>query len=72
MQLDSKMDAGPIYTQTRQTLTGKETKFELYDKLFHEWHLSANKKLAKHHQWKSSTNTAGQFSSFILPIIKQG
>jgi len=36
MQLDSKMDAGPIYTQTRQSLTGKETKFELYDKLFHE------------------------------------
>ena len=36
MQLDSKMDAGPIYTQTRQPLTGKETKFELYDKLFHD------------------------------------
>lgn len=36
MQLDSKMDAGPIYAQTRQPLTGKETKFELYDKLFHD------------------------------------
>lgn len=36
MQLDSKMDAGPIYSQITQPLTRKETKPELYDKLFHD------------------------------------
>jgi methionyl-tRNA formyltransferase len=36
MQLDKKMDAGPIYSQITQPLTGKEAKFELYDKLFHD------------------------------------
>ena len=36
MQLDDKMDAGPIYAQTQQTLTGKETKPELYNQLFHD------------------------------------
>lgn len=36
MQLDSKMDAGPIYSQITQPLTREETKPELYDKLFHD------------------------------------
>ena len=36
MQLDDKMDAGPVYTQTRQALTGRETKPELYNQLFHD------------------------------------
>lgn len=36
MQLDDKMDAGPVYAQTQQTLTGKETKSELYNQLFHD------------------------------------
>jgi methionyl-tRNA formyltransferase len=36
MQLDKKMDAGPVYSQITQPLTRKETKPELYDKLFHD------------------------------------
>ena len=36
MQLDDKMDAGPIYAQARQALTGRETKPELYNQLFHD------------------------------------
>ena len=36
MQLDKKMDAGPVYSQITQPLTRKETKSELYDKLFHD------------------------------------
>ena len=36
MQLDDKMDAGPVYAQTRQALTGRETKPELYNQLFHD------------------------------------
>lgn len=34
MQLDAEMDAGPIYVQQSFTLTGTETKPELYDRLF--------------------------------------
>lgn len=34
MQLDAEMDAGPIYRQTRLKLSGKETRQELYSKLF--------------------------------------
>lgn len=34
MQLDARMDAGPIYTQSRIPLTGHETKPELYNRLF--------------------------------------
>lgn len=36
MQLDKKMDAGPVYSQITQPLNEKETKPELYDKLFHD------------------------------------
>ena len=36
MRLDDKMDAGPVYAQTRQALTGRETKPELYNQLFHD------------------------------------
>lgn len=33
MQLSSGMDSGPVYAQQQISLTGKETKFELYDQL---------------------------------------
>jgi methionyl-tRNA formyltransferase len=33
MQLTAEMDAGPVYTQATLPLTGKEDKFELYQKL---------------------------------------
>ncbi|PID33160.1 methionyl-tRNA formyltransferase [Candidatus Saccharibacteria bacterium] len=34
MQLTAAMDAGPVYQQTHLPLSGRETKFELYEKLF--------------------------------------
>lgn len=34
MQLDADMDAGPIYHQEKITLTGHESRTELYDQLF--------------------------------------
>lgn len=34
MQLDADMDAGPIYHQQKIGLTGRESRAELYDKLF--------------------------------------
>lgn len=34
MQLDAQMDAGPLYYQERIALTGRETRAELYDRLF--------------------------------------
>lgn len=34
MQLEAGMDSGPIYSQTEVNLSGTETKWDLYDKLF--------------------------------------
>lgn len=34
MQLEAGMDSGPVYTQEAIRLTGTETKFELYERLF--------------------------------------